>query len=208
MRAHAKSSAPWLPSLGIALAVGSPAVAAPVSLSVLDASGLPLSEAVVAIEVAGARTSAAPGTQAEMGQRSRAFAPGLLVVQTGTAVNFPNFDTVRHHIYSFSPAKPFEIKLYAGTPASPVVFDKAGTAILGCNIHDRMAGYIHVVNTPYFAVTDKIGHATLDVPPGEHTLQLWHARLGDKQPPQRLAIKVSATSGATQTLRLGAPAQP
>lgn len=184
-----------------------PTFAVPVNVSVLDANGSSLADAVIAIEVAGGKPTAPPGTQAEMGQRSRAFVPTLLVVQTGTAVSFPNFDTVRHHIYSFSSAKPFEIKLYAGTPAAPVVFDKAGTAILGCNIHDRMAGFIHVVNTPHFAITRKDGVATLDVPAGEHTLQVWHAQMGDKQLPQRQAIKVQA-AGGTFVVRVGGPGKP
>ncbi len=182
-----------------------PALAVQVNVSVLDASGLPLPDAVVSIEVAGAKSTATAGTQAEMGQRGRAFTPTLLVVQTGTAVAFPNFDTVRHHVYSFSPAKPFEIKLYAGTPAAPVVFDKAGTAILGCNIHDRMAGFIHVVNTPHFAVTRKDGVATLEVPAGDHTLQVWHAQMGDKQAPLRQPVKVTSQGGAPVTLRIGVP---
>lgn len=195
-----------LSGLLMGLACGA-AVAAPVNVSVLDANGSALADAAVAIELAGGKPTAPPGTKAEMGQRSRAFVPTLLVVQTGTAVAFPNFDTVRHHIYSFSPAKPFEIKLYAGTPAAPVVFDKAGTAILGCNIHDRMAGFIHVVNTPHFAITRKDGVATLDVPAGEHTLQVWHAQMGDKQLPQRQVIKVQATGG-TFIARLGSPSRP
>lgn len=184
--------------------VWAPAFAVPVSVTVLDANGLPLANAAVSIEVAGGKTTAAPGTQAEMGQRNRAFTPTLLVVQTGTAVAFPNFDTVRHHIYSFSSAKPFEIKLYAGTPAAPVIFDKPGTAILGCNIHDRMAGFIHVVNTPHFAITRQDGLAALDVPAGEHTLQVWHMQMGDKQAPQRQAIKVHAAGGPV-TVRLNGP---
>ncbi len=186
--------------------IAAPTFAVPVSVTVLDVNGSPLADAAVSIEVAGNKPAAPPGTQAEMGQRNRAFTPTLLVVQTGTAVAFPNFDTVRHHIYSFSPTKPFEIKLYAGTPAAPVVFDKAGTAILGCNIHDRMAGFIHVVNTPHFAITRPDGVATIDVPAGEHTLQTWHRQMGDKQAPQRQGIKVQATGGAV-TVRLIAPGQ-
>ena len=128
--------------------------------------------------------------------------PSLLVVQTGTAVSFPNFDTVRHHIYSFSPTKPFEIKLYAGTPAAPVLFDKSGTAILGCNIHDRMTAFIHVVNTPHFAIANQAGVVKLDVPTGDHTLQVWHMQMGDKQAPQRQSIKVPV-AGNTSVVRLG-----
>ena len=184
-----------------------PVLAAPVNVTVLDASGVALADAVVSVEVSGAKPSAPAGTQAEMGQRNRSFVPSLLVVQTGTAVQFPNFDTVRHHIYSFSAAKPFEIKLYAGTPAAPIVFDKAGTAVLGCNIHDRMTGFIHVVNTPHFAVTAKNGVATLDLPPGDHTVQVWHAQMGDKQLPLRQPLKVQS-SGGTGQIRLGSPSKP
>ncbi len=195
-------------SAGGTLAMATHALAAPVVITVIDTGGRPVPNAAVSIEVAGVRALAAAGTQAEMGQRFRAFVPSVLVVQTGTAVNFPNFDTVRHHIYSFSAAKPFEIKLYSGTPASPVVFDKPGTAILGCNIHDRMAGFIHVVNTPHFAMSDKIGQVVMEVPAGEHTLQIWHPGLGAKQPPERQPIKVSAGSGAKLTVRVGGTPQP
>lgn len=184
-----------------------PVMAATVSVSVVDSSGAPFPDAVVAIEVSGAKPTAPAGTQAEMGQRSRSFVPTLLVIQTGTAVQFPNFDTVRHHIYSFSATKPFEIKLYAGTPAAPVVFDKAGTAVLGCNIHDRMTGFIHVVNTPHFAQTNKAGVATLDVPAGEHTVQVWHTQMGDKHSPHRQAIKVLSSGGAG-VVRLGGLPKP
>lgn len=183
------------------------AIAAPLSVTVLDASGSPLANAVVSLEVAGGKPTAPPGTLAEMGQRERSFVPSLLVVQTGTAVSFPNFDTVRHHIYSFSPTKPFEIKLYAGTPAAPVVFDKAGTAILGCNIHDRMTAFIHVVNTAHFAITNQAGVAKLDVPAGDHTLQVWHMQMGDKQLPQRQGLKVQA-AGGTRVVQLGSASKP
>jgi hypothetical protein len=96
-------------------------------------------------------------------------------VQTGTAVSFPNFDTVRHHVYSISPIKVLDIKLYSGTPTKPEVFDKPGVAALGCNIHDRMSAHIVVVDTPIFARTDGKGQASFDLPPGEHVVKAWHA---------------------------------
>lgn len=86
-----------------------------------------------------------------MAQQGKQFLPGVLVVPVGTSVHFPNRDSVRHHVYSFSPAKKFELKLYTGTPANPVVFERAGVVTLGCNIHDRMVGWIVVVDTPYYA---------------------------------------------------------
>ena len=177
-----------------------PALAVPVTVQLRTAAGQPAAGAVVAVEVKGhpARTTTA---KAEMGQRDRQFAPQVLVVQTGTAVNFPNFDTVRHHVYSFSPIKVIDIKLYAGTPTEPVVFDKPGVAALGCNIHDRMSAHIVVVDTPTFARTDAKGQATFDLPPGEHAVKAWHE--GQKSATlQSLKIDVPA-AGGTSVLTLG-----
>ncbi|MDI1351125.1 methylamine utilization protein [Aquabacterium sp.] len=178
------------------------ATAVPIEVTVQDARNTPLNDAVVSIEVKGVKPTAAAGTQAELAQRNRSFAPSVLPIQTGTLVQFPNLDTVRHHVYSFSATRPFEIKLYAGTPASPVTFDKAGTAVLGCNIHDRMAGFIHVVNTPYFAKTSAFGVAQLDVPAGEHTVQIWHPSLADTRLPIRQPLKVLASGSQTFNLTL------
>ncbi|RTL15094.1 MAG: methylamine utilization protein [Burkholderiales bacterium] len=175
------------------------ATAVPVTVQLLGPNGQPLAGAVVAVEVKGrpARTSTA---KAEMGQRDRQFTPQLLVVQTGTAVSFPNFDTVRHHVYSFSPIKVIDIKLYSGTPAEPIVFDKPGVAALGCNIHDRMSAHIVVVDTPTFARTDAKGEASFDLPPGEHGVKAWH--LGQKsQNLQSLRLDITA-SGGTSVLSL------
>ncbi len=152
-------------------------LALPWTFEVRDSKGQPLAEAVVAVELQGQARMAPRGTRAEMVQRERQFQPAVLTVQTGTAVYFPNFDTVRHHVYSFSPIKPFDIKLYSGTPAEPIVFDKPGVAALGCNIHDRMSAHIVVVDTPLFALTDATGRVQLDLPPGQHSVRLWHASL-------------------------------
>jgi plastocyanin len=158
------------------------ALAAPHTIVVRNEAGQPVHPAAVSVFVDGTPARAAKGAQGQMAQRDKAFAPTLLVVQTGTPVSFPNFDTVRHHVYSFSPTKPFELKLYAGTPVAPVVFDRAGTATLGCNIHDRMLGYIHVVDTPYFGQTDGQGRVVLDLPEGHHRLKVWTPTMGEKHP--------------------------
>lgn len=169
-----------------------PSQAVPLTVVVSDAHGQPLANAVVAIHVQGAPVRTAAGARAELGQRGKRFVPSVLVVQTGTAVNFPNFDTVRHHVYSFSPAKTFELKLYAGTPTQPVVFDKPGTAVLGCNIHDKMAAHVRVVDTPYFATTDASGRAQIDLPPGEHQLSTWHPDLPADQPPPNQLVRIGS----------------
>jgi plastocyanin len=165
--------------------------AAPQAIQVLNEAGQPVVNASVAMFVKGTKATAVPGTSADLAQKNKAFLPTLRVIQTGTAVNFPNLDTVRHHVYSFSPIKTFEIKLYAGTPAAPVVFDKPGTATMGCNIHDRMLAYIHVVDTPYFGVTDAQGQLSLDVPPGEHRIQIWTPAMGEAQAGIEQALKTS-----------------
>lgn len=204
MRHHAPapSASPWCCTLAALTLLSGAACAVPVEVKVVDARGAPLTDAVVSIEVKGTKATAAPGAEAEMAQRSRSFAPIVLPIQTGTAVRFPNFDTVRHHVYSFSQARTFEIKLYAGTPAAPLTFDKAGTAVLGCNIHDRMTGFIHVVNTPFFAKTAAAGTVQLDVPAGEHTVQVWHSSLADTREPLRQPLKVASGSQPATTLTL------
>ncbi len=170
----------------------------PQAITVVDASGQPIASAAVSVMVKGAKTTAPAGTAADMVQKNRRFTPTMLPVQTGTAVSFPNLDTVRHHVYSFSPARKFEIKLYAGTPASPVVFDKPGTATLGCNIHDTMVGYIHVVDTPYFGATDAAGKVSIDLPAGEHKAHVWYPAMGETTLPVELPLK----TGAPVTLRM------
>jgi hypothetical protein len=108
-------------------------------------------------------------------QKDRQFIPLVTVVQAGTAVAFPNRDPIRHHVYSFSPPKPFEIKLYVGTPVDPVVFDKPGEVVLGCNIHDHMLAYVYVVETPWFGKTGADGRVSIEgVPGGEYDVRAWH----------------------------------
>lgn len=122
------------------------------------------------------QSSPAPVTAA-MDQRNLQFSPNVIAVQTGTLVSFPNSDDVRHHVYSFSPAKRFELRLYHGTTADPIKFDTAGKVVLGCNIHDSMLGYIFVVDTPFFAVTGEDGLAAIKTDDAsEWVVQVEHPR--------------------------------
>jgi plastocyanin len=183
----------FLSRLGLALVssgAGAAAVALPWTVQLNNAAGKPLAGAAVAIELLGRASKTSTG-KAEMSQRERQFQPALLIVQTGTAVNFPNFDVVRHHVYSFSPIKVIDIKLYSGTPSEPIVFDKPGVAALGCNIHDRMSAHIIVVDTPVFAITDAAGRASFELPAGEHRVKAWHPSL-KAQALQNLPLSVPA----------------
>jgi hypothetical protein len=113
-------------------------------------------------------------------------------------VRFPNHDQIHHHVYSFSRTKTFELPLYKGEDASPVLFDKVGVVKVGCNIHDWMSGVILVLPTSWFARTGSDGRYTLaDVPDGTHTLVAWHEL--SKQKPEDTAKTVQAGANAADT---------
>lgn len=163
------------------------------AVTVTDAAGRPLPDAVVLLEPAAGKAAVKPLPDAEIAQARRQFSPRVTVVTVGTRVAFPNFDTVRHHVYSFSAAKTFELKLYAGVPAMPIVFDKAGIAVLGCNIHDRMAAWVVVADTPWFARSGNDGIAQIDeAPAGAYRLSLWHPALAANTPPLTRTLSIGA----------------
>jgi plastocyanin len=152
--------------------------ASSVTVEVTDPRGRPLADAVVSLAPLSKHLPVRPMSGVEIAQTHRQFAPQVTVVTVGTSIAFPNHDTVRHHVYSFSPVKTFELKLYSGVPASPVLFDKPGIAVLGCNIHDDMVAWVVVVDTPLFARSGPNGQAEIaDVPPGNYELRVWHSEL-------------------------------
>ena len=176
------------------------------SVSVTDAAGNPLADAVVLLEPAAGKTPVKPLPDAEISQARRQFQPRVTVITVGTKVSFPNFDTVRHHVYSFSAAKSFELKLYAGVPAAPIVFDKPGLAVLGCNIHDRMAAWVVVADTPWFARSGNDGSASIaDAPAGTYRLSAWHPALAANTPPVTKTLSIG-TGETREALKL--PVEP
>ncbi len=153
------------------------ATAADVGVAVRDAKGRPVADAVVTLTPA----SGAPGGPIRFAwpyrveQRDMQFQPFVLIVPNNAEVAFPNRDQVRHHVYSFSPAKRFELKLYGKDQSRSVRFDKAGVVAIGCNIHDSMVAFIKVVDTPWAVKTDATGAAVLrGVPNGRARLEVWH----------------------------------
>ena len=191
-----------------ALAAAAPSRAATVELQVTDAAGKSLPGAAVFLESKEARAAAKPGAVVDVVQVNRQFQPMVSVVTVGTPVNFPNRDTVRHHVYSFSPVKKFEIKLYVGTPTAPVVFDIPGIAALGCNIHDTMAAWVLAVETPHHGLSGADGRLSLaNVPAGSYRLRSWHPSLPPGAPAQDQALQVAASGSAAVLIKL-AGAQP
>ncbi|MFC2991938.1 Cupredoxin [Halomonas tibetensis] len=167
------------PHVGLLLLLlvgAAPALAA--SLQVVDAhDNTPLAGAVVEVHHPG---SYLPRTDNDIIQRDATFIPHVSLVPAGSRVSFPNRDTTRHHVFSFSPAKPFELELYLQETPPPLAFDRAGVVVLGCNIHDHMRAFLVVSDAPTAAMTDADGRVSLaDLPPGTHALRVWHPRLED-----------------------------
>ena len=178
--------------------------AANLTLQITDATAQPAVDVVAYAEPASGQVLPKPahGTM-QIEQKARRFAPIVTVIQTGTAISFPNHDSVRHQVYSFSPAKVFELKLYSGAGGEPVIFDKPGTVIVGCNIHDQMAAYIQIVDTPWFGKSDATGKLVLDnLIPGKYRLKIWHPNL----PAGTAASDQLVTIGSSdQTIALAVP---
>lgn len=171
--------------------------AANVRVQVVDQAGAPVPDAIVyALPASGKLPSTKPAG-AVIDQIRRRFVPMVSVVQTGASVTFPNKDNIEHDVYSFSPPKRFELNLYHGIPANPVVFDKPGLVVMGCNIHDSMVAYLLIVDTPWFAKTDASGAATIEnLPADAYKVVAWHFRQRDvnAQPTHKLAVAADANA--------------
>jgi plastocyanin len=112
----------------------------------------------------------------QVAQKDLTFIPVLLPVRVGTKVEFPNLDDTYHNIFSYSPAKRFDLGRYRAEerPIPTQIFDKPGLVTLRCDIHEHMRGLILVLNTPYFVMTDTNGHFRLSgLPAGRYTLKAW-----------------------------------
>ncbi len=182
-----------------------PLLASTLEITVRDAKGAPLRDAVVTVASAAGKAKGPPrfAWPSRVSQRDIRFDPYVLIVPVGADVAFPNFDRVRHHVYSFSPAKKFELKLYGRDESRRVKFERAGTVALGCNIHDSMTAFIKVVDTPFAAKTDANGVATITgLPAGGARVTVWHpfARLRANE--MQLAVTMPGSGKLAQSARL------
>jgi plastocyanin len=198
-----------IPALMLA---ATPAVAGPLTVQVRTANGAGVPNAVVTLYPGGRAAPLGGGRQAyQIAQRDLQFSPFVLVVPVGAQVSFPNFDNVRHHVYSFSPVHRFELRLYAREQARTVRFDRAGIVPLGCNIHDSMIAFIDVVDTALAARTDASGRATFaNVPAGIAVARVWHPylRAPGNQIELRLTIAASGRQAQAVPVNLRAPPRP
>jgi plastocyanin len=206
------SVAPLLVALAVLVAGGTGAAIARapgVDAVVTDQAGKPVVDAVVTLTPVGGSPPALRPAPAVMDQVNKEFVPAVLPVVVGTPVSFPNRDNIRHHVYSFSPAKKFELPLYIGTPSAPVVFDKPGPVALGCNIHDWMVAYVYVVTTPHFAKTTADGHAHVEgLPAGPYEARVWHPRLRGEAVVKPITLTEDEEGRVTFSLTLRPDARP
>lgn len=184
--------------------------AASISVSVFDRDNRSVGDVVVtATPRDAAPPSPASAPRAVMDQVDRQFVPFVLVVRVGTEVAFPNSDTVAHQVYSFSPAKRFQLALYRGHAHPPLLLDKPGLVVLGCNIHDNMLAYIYVTPAPYFGKTDASGRLTLEeMPAGEYQVELWNPRFNEPAATLTRSIRVSGDEPLAIPVRLSRPLLP
>lgn len=190
----------WL-AIGMAwlVLIGGLSVARADSLSVTvsDDKGSPLQHAVVTL-VPLFEGAALPegGAVPEMRQQDTLFAPFVLPVRVGTSVTFPNLDEFRHHVYSFSEAKRFELRLYGRDETNAITFDQAGVVALGCNIHDNMLAYIYVTEAPLFQTSGADGRVAFEgLAAGNYELTVWHpgVRRNGAPEPERISVGAAPT---------------
>jgi plastocyanin len=167
-----------------------------ITFNVINNDGQPLSGVVVYV------TPKAPDVELPVnssrlviGQKNREFSPYISVVQKGQLVDFENNDDITHHIYSVSGKNTFDFKIKAGNRLKVDQFKASEEVAMGCNIHDWMSGYLLVVDTPYYGLTNSAGNITLDlVYKGDYSVKVWHPQLDTASNQFEQLVNVGAKS--------------
>lgn len=189
-------------------ALACPALAADLDVQVRGPDGKPVRDAVVTVRLIGRATPAAkPAGTYAIDQQGIQFHPFVTVVPAGASIMFMNHDDVRHHVYSFAPAKTFQLKLEKRAQNSAVTFDKPGIVPLGCNIHDRMIAYVAVVDTPWARISDASGHVLLRaLPAGAVEISVWHPYL--RSPGNRVTRNANVSDAAPASEQIAVTLRP
>jgi plastocyanin len=176
-------------------------ILASTSIKVLDTDGRALSNIVIELNLVGESTSSASSSSMQntilrhkIEQKDQQFAPHISLVAVNTEITFPNVDTVQHHVYSFSPAKTFEVSLREEFTSAPIKFEKPGIVELGCNIHDWMLAYIYVSDAQWYGQTGDNALAKFDLPSGTYEVTLWHPRLDDADLTATQQVSIPSTN--------------
>ena len=187
------------------LVISQVAWAGPVELQIVGVDGRAMAGTVVTLRSTDIARPVARAAAARIDQVNLQFVPHVLVVPTGSPITFPNSDSVSHQVYSFSPAKRFQLPLYQGKAYAPEVFGREGIVTLGCNIHDQMRAYVYVVEAQYYGRADHHGHWSVpNVEPGEYTLTIWHPLSRGQDPVLEQKVTIRA-DGAPLKLQAAMP---
>ncbi|MBU2864407.1 hypothetical protein KO489_11185 [Reinekea forsetii] len=175
-------------------------------VQLIDLSGKPIPNAVIEMS---ATPTLEIRTQSEylMDQVNFEFVPEVLIIPSNAYVRFPNSDDSRHHVYSFSETKQFELKLFSGNQAPPVQFDKTGAVAVGCNIHDRMNGYIYITDSPIAVKSDANGMAAIPdyKEASTNEIQVWHPLLMRPQRFNLANLNIDSSNNTVITLPIALP---
>ncbi len=190
----------------LALAYPDGAHAATITATVTDDLGRPLPDAVVMISPDSGMPPPPPDAggiaTATIDQKDETFSPAVVTIRIGGSVMFRNSDKIRHHVYSFSPTRRFEMVQAPGETSAPIVFDKPGAVAIGCNIHDHMTAYVYVTAAPWSKVTGANGQAVLSgLPAGRFVATVWHPRLRPRAEPPVQALSL-ATDHSTLSVTI------
>jgi hypothetical protein len=185
-------------ALIILLAIPGSALAGDLTVSVRDAAGRPVRDAVVTVtpDAGVPRGPIRFSWPLRVVQQNVQFQPFVLIAPVGTPVSFPNLDRVRHQVYSFSRGNRFEIELFGQDQTRTHTFTATGVAALGCNIHDQMLAYVRIVDTPWAGKTDGSGEVTIPgIPAGGASLKVWHPRLNVPGNESAYVLTINAGAG-------------
>lgn len=175
-----------------------PVLAASLTATLTDREGKPLQRGVVYVMPVTGKAPDSPVSALRVTQKDMNFIPAVSVVRVGSKAEFPNLDPVTHHVRSFSHAKEFSFFLKPGEPQkTEVILDKPGPIVFYCMLHERMRGFIFVLDTPWHAQSDSAGTATIaDLPAGSYRVYAWHPEQGHVLPPLEQALTVAADGAA------------
>lgn len=179
------------------------------SIQLLDLTGAPVVNAVIEIEAVPLGKPLSVADDYVMDQIDFRFAPVVLTIPRGADVRFPNSDDSRHHVYSFSEAKTFELKLYSGNQAPPVNFDTNGIVAVGCNIHDKMNAHIYITEAPIVSMSDQTGLVSIPKhePSADQRIQVWHPFLMTPLTFSFSELNIDKNNHATLTLPIALPVE-
>ncbi len=171
------------------------------SINVLNVNSQPLENMVVYVEPVGHTITHKNVATLEIGQQNKSFMPYISVTQLGNEVAFNNKDNITHHIYSPVGKSKFSIKIRSGQTLVKNNFQQAGEVSMGCNIHDWMSGYMLIVDTPFFAKSDKNGQVEIELnKSGQYKVVVWHPQMNEANNRMSKVINVNDSMSITMQL--------